>query len=41
MLVDDKQRCLVCDFGQSDMRSEANRLSETPHLRKLPLDYFL
>lgn len=35
MLVDDNKRCLVCDFGQSEMRSEAYRLSGTPPPRKL------
>ncbi|KAF7965529.1 hypothetical protein HWV62_43062, partial [Athelia sp. TMB] len=30
VLVDDKRRCLVSDFGQSEMRSEAYRLSGTP-----------
>lgn len=29
VLVDDKRRCLVSDFGQSEMRSEAYRLSGT------------
>lgn len=30
VLVDDNKRCLVSDFGQSEMRSEAYRLSGTP-----------
>lgn len=33
MLVDDKLRCVITDFGQSEMRSEAYRISGTqePH----------
>ncbi|KIM89615.1 hypothetical protein PILCRDRAFT_812439 [Piloderma croceum F 1598] len=30
VLVDDNRRCLVSDFGQSEMRSEAYRLTGTP-----------
>jgi abelson tyrosine-protein kinase 1/abelson tyrosine-protein kinase 2 len=30
VLVDNNRRCLVSDFGQSEMRSEAYRLTGTP-----------
>lgn len=30
MLVDDRGHCITPDFGQSEMRSEAYRLSGTP-----------
>ncbi|KIM89639.1 hypothetical protein PILCRDRAFT_191888 [Piloderma croceum F 1598] len=30
VLMDDNRRCLVSDFGQSEMRSEAYRLTGTP-----------
>ena len=30
MLVDDEFRCVITDFGQSEMKSEAFRLSGTP-----------
>ncbi|KAH9476525.1 putative serine/threonine-protein kinase [Psilocybe cubensis] len=32
VLVDDKYRCIICDFGQSEMKTEAFRISGThPH----------
>lgn len=30
VLVDDDIRCVISDFGQSEMKSEAYRLSGTP-----------
>ena len=30
MLVDDRLRCVISDFGQSEMKSEAYRISGTP-----------
>jgi abelson tyrosine-protein kinase 1 len=30
VLVSDTLRCVICDFGQSEMKSEAYRLSGTP-----------
>jgi serine/threonine protein kinase len=30
VLVDDKYRCVISDFGQSEMKSEAYRISNTP-----------
>ena len=30
VLVDDKIRCVISDFGQSEMKSEASRISGTP-----------
>ena len=40
VLVDDK-RCLVLDFGQSEMRSEAYQLSGTPPPREFSKDVFV
>ena len=34
VLVDDKYRCLISDFGQSEMKSEVYRISGTVPLRK-------
>jgi len=30
VLVDDKYRCVIADFGQSEMKSEVYRISRTP-----------
>lgn len=30
MLVDDELHCVISDFGQSEMKSEAYRISGTP-----------
>ena len=30
MLVSDKHHCVISDFGQSEMKSEAYRISGTP-----------
>jgi len=35
VLVDDKLRCVITDFGQSEMRSEAYRISGTQEPREL------
>jgi len=35
VLVDDKYRCVISDFGQSEMKSEAFRISGTPPPRAL------
>jgi serine/threonine protein kinase len=35
VLVDDKYRCVISDFGQSEMKSEAYRISSTPLPRML------
>ena len=40
VLVDDKYRCVISDFGQSEMKSEAYRLSNTPLPRMLIFFYF-
>jgi hypothetical protein len=34
VLVDDKLRCVITDFGQSEMRSEAYRISGTQEPRE-------
>lgn len=34
MLVDDKGHCIISDFGQSEMKSEAYRISGMPLPRK-------
>ena len=34
ILVDDDTRCIISDFGQSEMKSEVYRISRTPVLRK-------
>lgn len=39
VLVDDKYRCIICDFGQSEMKSEAFRISGT-HPRMFLNDVF-
>ncbi len=36
MLVNDKHHCIISDFGQSEMRSEAYRISGMPLPRKCP-----
>jgi hypothetical protein len=41
VLVSDSVRCVLCDFGQSDMKSEAYRLSGTPLPRKSAADSLL
>ena len=35
MLVDDNLRCVISDFGQSEMKSEVYRISRTPVPRQL------
>jgi hypothetical protein len=34
ILVDDDMRCVISDFGQSEMKSEVYRISRTPVPRK-------
>ena len=34
ILVDDDTRCVISDFGQSEMKSEVYRLSRSPLPRK-------
>lgn len=34
ILVDDDTRCIISDFGQSEMKSEVYRISRTPVPRK-------
>ena len=34
ILVDDDTRCVISDFGQSEMKSEVYRISRTPVPRK-------
>jgi serine/threonine protein kinase len=40
VLVDDKYRCVISDFGQSEMKSEAFRISGTRPTSRMFIIYY-